>query len=410
MLPQLVVGADLVAPDVRRASAESSEPLAGLRQFIERKDARIRQLEAELERLRNDCVSVKSELAKPPAATEYSSGEPSRPDVCAKGCQFSDLSKAVRAAAPGDTIAVAPEVNGSCAVIDKPLRLVGLKAPSPAGTRAHLAGGVCMGKAPLVVKSAGVTIEGFEISGVSVPSRNGACIRFDPGAEDVVLRDLLCRDSQDGLLGRVKGTLLIEDSRFEGNGFDNGQAHGLYVWGGELIIRNSQILSTRHGGHSLKAKARRMLVEDSILAALGSRNSRAIDAFGGGQLVLRRNVIQQGPNSDNNEMLGIALESRRLLPDGHSVLLEDNWLIYDDPARRNRRVIAGRKLGPWKLRGNVMVGVTALGGTFDENGGNRWFPERTAAGLPPWDGSVNSLPRPGAKAPSGGDVEPPDRP
>ena len=117
--------------------------------------------------------------------------------------------------------------------------------------------------------------------------------------------------------------------------------------------------------------------------------------------LLRRNVIQQGPNSDNNEMLGIAHESRRLFPSGHSVLVEDNWLIFDDPARQHRRVIGGRKLGSWTLRNNVMVGLTGLGGAFDEDIGNRWFSNRAAAGLLAWDGSPDSLPQPGSKPQAG---------
>lgn len=395
LLPALVAGAGRGGPALQLAQAEPSEPLTGLRQFIDGKDARIRELEAELARVRMECDSAKREPGDTAPTALGSSTDRSRPDVCDQGCRFRDVGEAVRLAAPGDRITLAAEINGTCAVINKPLRLIGLKGPS--GARAHLVGGVCMGKAPLVVKSAGVTIEGLEISAISVPSRNGACIRFDPESENVVLRNLLCRDSENGLLGHVKGTLLIENSRFERNGFDNGQAHGLYVGADDLIIRHSQILATRHGGHSLKASARRMLVEDSVLAALESRNSRAVDAFSGGALVLRRNVIQQGPNSDNNEMIGIAYESRRLFPAGHSVLIEDNWLIFDDPQRPHRGVIGGRKLGPWTLRGNIMVGVSSSVDTFDEDIDNSWFPSRAAAGLPPWDGSTASLPKPGIK-------------
>ena len=100
---------------------------------------------------------------------------------------------------------------------------------------------------------------------------------------------------------------------------------------------------------------------------------------------------------DNNEMIGIANESRRLFPGWHSVLIEDNWLVFDYPNRGNRRVIGGRKLGPWELRNNVMVGLTGTGGTVDEDTGNQWFPDRVAAGLQPWNGSLASLPKPGTK-------------
>ncbi len=375
------------------------------RQATERQDNRIRQIEEELKQLKP--------MAKPSPQTppQTISAEPPRTEVkpllpalnkgggisvCHQGCDFQDLQQAVDAAPPGGLISVAAEINGTCAVINKPLRLSGLQGKD--GSRAHLAGGVCLGKASLVTAAPNITIEGFEISGIQVGDGNGACIRLDPGSRDITIKNLYCHDSQDGILGGFSGRLTLEDSTFESNGFGNGQAHGLYLTdGNEAVIRRSKILSTKDAGHSLKSGVQKLIVEDSVIAALNGHNSRALDAFAGGDISLRRNVIQQGPQSDNSDVIGLALEPNRLLPGGHSVLLEDNWVIFDDDTRGQKVLFRGQKLGSVVVRNNMMVGLNRIGIDGVREEGNRWAENRSQAGLPAYDGSLATLPGPGKK-------------
>jgi len=342
-------------------------------------------------------INAESTETSPPA------GQVSEPGtgvatVCREGCRFSDLNAAIKAADSGGTVTVAPGLHGSCGVIDKPIRLIGLKSPSD--KRAHLAGGVCWGKAALVVAASDVVIEGFEISNVTVGDRNGACIRIDPGAGDVVVRDLYCHDSENGILGGpLKGTIIVENSTFERNGADQGQAHGLYITQGDtFILRNSQILSTKGRGHSLKSGAKRTIIEDSVIAALDGANSRAVDAFGGGEVVIRRSVIQQGMNSDNHEALGISLEARRINPEPHSTTVENNWFIFDDLSRCCRLLFRAKQFGTFTVRGNKIVAMTDMAGSsLDlEETENQFYPDRQSAKLPDYDGTVLSLPMPGA--------------
>ena len=227
--------------------------------------------------------------------------------LCREGCEFSDLRAAIKAAAPGAIIRIAPGIYATCGVINKPLQLIGIKDAS--GKRPHLGGALCGGKGSLVLKASGVIIEGLEISNITAPDKNGACIRIDPEAGDVTIRDVYCHDSEDGVLGGPKqGNVTIEGSRFEQNGF-GGRAHGIYINSGDsFILRHSEIISTKGEGHTLKSGAKRTIVEDSVLAALDGKNSRAIDVYAGGVLEVRRSVIQQGPNSENSAAIGIALE------------------------------------------------------------------------------------------------------
>jgi hypothetical protein len=319
-----------------------------------------------------------------------------KPTLCREGCKFSDLNAAIKAASPGGVISVAPGIYGTCGVVNKPLRLIGLKDAS--GKRAHLAGAVCEGKGPLVLRASEIVIEGFEISNVSVPDKNGACIRIDPEAGDITIRDVYCHDSEDGILGGPKrGSVTVEDSRFERNGADRGQAHGIYITQSDnFILRHSQVISTKGEGHTVKSGAKRTMIEDSVLAALDGQNSRAIDAYAGGVLEVRRSIIEQGKNSDNHDAIGIALEPSRINPEPHSTLVEDNWIIFDDVDSCCRWLFRAKQYGPITVRRNKIVGMTALAestlNALVEN--NRLYRDRGEAGLPKYDASLSALPKP----------------
>ena len=374
-----------------------------LRQAVERQDSRIQQIEEEIKRLKSTGAAHQPPLPQA-SPTESAPGDgrsiasPAKAagsvSVCHQGCDFQDLQKAVDAALPGGIVSVAAEINGTCAVINKPLGLVGLRGKD--GLQAHLAGGVCLGKAALVTAGPNITIEGFEISAVAVGDGNGACVRLDPGSRDVSIKNVYCHDSQDGILGEFDGRLTIEDSIFENNGFGDGQAHGIYLTrGNEAVIRRSRILSSKDAGHSIKAGVQKLIVEDSVIAALNGHNSRALDAFAGGDITLRRNVIQQGPESDNSDVIGLALEPARLLPSGHSVLLEDNWVVFDDDKRGHKVLFRGKMLGPIVIRNNVLVSLNGMGMDGVKEEGNHWAETRSQAGLPQYDGTLGTLPNPG---------------
>lgn len=373
-------------PDDSALKAELQALREQMQRRLDQQDARIQRLERALPQNpdRVEPASVRTPTAAPLSGAKVLT-------VCGQGCDFRDLQQAVAAAAPGGEINLAPESNSGCAVIAKPLRIVGRSDRN--GHRAQLNGGVCQGKAALVTAAANIVIENLDISGIAVGDGNGACVRLDKGTRDLTLRGVNCRDSQDGLLGAGAGLLLIEDSVFSGNGYADGRSHGLYISGGdEVVIRRSQILSTQHAGHSLKCGARKLTVEDSVIAALNGHNSRALDVYGGGEVVLRGNVLQQGPASDNSDMIGLALEAAREVAGVHRFTAENNWLISDRAG--GNVLMRGRKLGPIVLSGNRLVGIGAIGIDGAEDTGNQYFISREQAGLPPFDGTPASLPAP----------------
>jgi hypothetical protein len=305
-------------------------------------------------------------------------------------CRWQSLQEAVVAALPGDEVVLAAGIYEQGAIIKTP-DLVLRGEPG-----AHLRGHAVEGKAALVVKADNVVIDGIECSGIAVRDRNGACVRNE--GRDLTLRNVHFHDNEQGVLGGSpsSGVLRVEGSLFERNGL-GGLAHGLYI-NREIetfVLRDSRILATKGAGHGLKSRAQRTIVENSIIAGLEGIDSRAIDLPNGGEVVIRGSVLQKGPNSENSQMIGLALEGRP--NERNETVIEDNLIIFDtvpegwiqDLARTvgllpaKGVVVAGESPGEVVLRDNVIVGASTLGdGVIEE--GNRLFTDRRAAGLPPY--------------------------
>jgi len=302
-------------------------------------------------------------------------------------CTHSELQAAVDAAEPGDTIVLAPGIFEQGAVIDVD-RLILVGEPG-----AHLTGHPVQGKAALVITGAQVVVDGIECSRIQVPDLNGACIRIE--GDDLTVKNVWFHDSEQGILsGPGGGTLLIEDSRFERNGRD-GYAHGVYIGRAveTFIFRGNRVLSTVSEGHGVKSRARRTIIENNVIAGLDGDDSRAIDIPNGGEVLIRHNVLEKGPNSLNSQMIGLSLEG-----DPHpsnTAIIEGNLIVFDaqapglaqavddiiDVVPAKGQVILSQPPATVILRENVIVGAREIGVDTAE-GANRMFKSRRAAGLP----------------------------
>jgi hypothetical protein len=309
--------------------------------------------------------------------------------VAQPDCPHGSLQDALDAALPGDQVVLAPGAYAEGAIIDTP----GLVLRGESG--AHLRGHAVEGKAALVVKASGVLIEGIECSGIAVRDNNGACIRIE--GDDLTVRNVHFHDNQQGILsGPGGGVLLVENSLFERNGF-GGRAHGLYIGKAveTFVFRNNRILATTGAGHGLKSRARRTIVENNVIAGLDGQDSRAIDLPNGGEVVIRGNVLEKGPNSENAQMIGLALEGS--LHEVNETLIEGNLLLFDTlPAGMVQSLgqalglmppkgtaISSQSPGPVVFRHNTIVGGREIGEGVIE-GDNRIYESRREAGLPPY--------------------------
>jgi len=272
---------------------------------------------------------------------------------------------------PGQTVSLPPGVYKEAAAItasDVTIKAHGVRLEKAAFG----------GKAAVVVSADNVTIEGLECSGIRVPDANGACIRLE--GSNLTLRKVFFHDSQSGLLSWNKdsGTVLIEDSRFE----RLGRAHGVYIGRGptHLIIRRSSFFSSMAEGHEIKSRAARTTIEESVVASLDGVDSRLIDLPEGGENLIRRNVLEEGPNSSNQDVIGVGLETANIHP-GRTTI-EDNVIIME---RRGMNVLLNERHVPASIvRRNKVIGGTRTAGD------NTWFPDRKSAGI----GAYPSLPDP----------------
>jgi hypothetical protein len=266
---------------------------------------------------------------------------------------------------PGQTVVLPPGVYREAATIKASnvvIKAHGVRLEHAAVER----------KAALVVKGDNVTIEGLECAYIRVPDNNGACVRLE--AKDLTLINVHFRDSQSGLLSWKKdsGTVLIENSRFE----RIGRVHGIYIGRGltHLIVRNSSFLSSRAEGHEIKSRAAKNTIERNVIASLDGVDSRLIDLPEGGENIIRGNVLQKGPASSNQDLIGIGLERNRELHSINSTVIEDNIIIME---RQGTNVLLHQRRVPEaRVERNKVIGGKEPGGS------NTWFPNRAAAGLP----------------------------
>lgn len=235
-------------------------------------------------------------------------------------------------------------------------------------------GQAAQSKAALVIKGNNTTIRGIECFDIVVRDGNGACVRLE--GQNLNLDNVYFHDSQEGLLtGQNPGIVVIENSRFERLGY-GGQAHGIYIGrNGILLVRNSQFLSSKGEGHAIKSRARVSIIIDNVIASLEGIDSRLIDVPNGGDVMVVRNILQNGPNSSNGDLIGFGLEGKLhdknvLTVVGNVVLLEregpDHFIHargLDENADVRLNIIVGRERDEYAL-------------------GNFPFKTRADAGLP----------------------------
>lgn len=233
---------------------------------------------------------------------------------------------------------------------------------------------------------------------------SASAIRFL--GKNLTMHNLRIHDCDMGLLSAGdNGLIVMEDVVISECGGSGGQAHNIYVsandhgTASQFIFRSSQSLQADGQGHLLKSRALATTIENSVLAMQDANSSRCIDISDGGTVIVRNNVIQQGPKSDNNDIIGVALESSSdHLPAGwsreHSTSIENNVVISDvtgspvgllhtrspKPAiiKGNEIVIAG-STGKFSLRysdPNDRAGI-------NDGGGNKIISGRGSAGFKP---------------------------
>ena len=322
--------------------------------------------------------------------------------VCPTGCTYALPSGALAAAVDGDTIEIAFANYVDCSTVTKDNVIIrGVLDGS--GARPKVGGKVCGRKGIFVVQSSNVLIENLELADAVDPTtndQNWACIRYDSlaTARNLKIRNVYFHDADNGLLGNGNATapnvLLIEDSLFERLG-RAGYAHGMYVGTSvtQFVLRNSIVRSNHDDGHLVKSRALQNIIECNTISGLNGRNSYAVDLPQGGDAIVRKNVIQQGPMIGNsgNFMINFAEENGDNAP--HSLVVQNTYFVNDFTNQGRINVaIAGTATPGWAQNTYVGAGgsMTLVNSTGAPSFTN--FANRAAASLPAYDGTVASLP------------------
>jgi len=277
-------------------------------------------------------------------------------------CDFFSLAAALEALEHGDVLLIGPGVYEEAGELDADsVRIV-------AETGAHVRGHAAGGKGALVIRGDDTVIEGLECSDIAVSDGNGACVRLE--GRNLTLKGVYFHDAQEGVLtGTDSGLVLIEDSLLERLG-EGGQAHAIYMGSGTDSLRS------KGEGHGIKSRAARTVIEDCVVASLDGEDSRLIDLPNGGVNTIRGNVLENGPNSSNADMIAIGLELDQPSSDPalNQSTIVANVMILD----RHYNVLLHIKNVP---RATFMNNVIVGGSHRAVDEGNYWFLDRRAAGL-----------------------------
>lgn len=222
------------------------------------------------------------------------------------------LDEAVRAIGDGQaTIAIAPGTYRDCAVQTE--GIVTFRAARPGSV--VFDGGICEGKAALVLRGRGARIDGLIFQNMRVPDGNGAGIRLEQANLEVT--GTIFRNSEEGILSGADeaGSVTIDQSTFSGLGRcdrDLSCAHSIYIgYYGSLSVTRSRFERGR-GGHYIKSNAARTDVHDSSFDDTQGRTTNyMIDLPAGAIGTVAGNTFVQGRDKENySAMIAVAAEAR----------------------------------------------------------------------------------------------------
>jgi len=215
------------------------------------------------------------------------------------------------------------------------------------------------GKGIWVFAGDNITVENIEFSGASVPDQNGAGIRLD--GIGMTARYCYFHDNEDGILtsNPEAGDILIEYCEFANNGFGDGQSHNLYIGRINRLTFQYNYSHNAIVGHNLKSRAKEnIILYNRIMDEEDGNSSRLIDLSNGGTAIIMGNLLMQGPNAPNKNLIGYGLEG--LTPLGsHELHVVNNTMI-------NKRQASGTFLDVQsgtavvRIQNNIFGGIGEL--------------------------------------------------
>jgi Ca2+-binding RTX toxin-like protein len=275
------------------------------------------------------------------------------------GKQYATLAAAVAAAHDGDTIQVqAGTYTNDFATINNKISIVGV------GGMVHLVATqpIPNGKAILVTNT-DATLTNVEFSGAQVADGNGAGIRYQGG--NLTLNNCYFHNNQEGLLAADSptGNVVVNNSEFANNGVTDpsaagyGFTHNLYVGQVGSLTINGSYFHDAAVGHEIKSRALATTIQNSRIddGPTGTA-SYSIDLPNGGNAIIKNNVIEQGPASQNPLIISYGEEGSLI---ANSALQVTGNTILNDLNSTSARAVNNATGVNAVISGNSFYGLTS---------------------------------------------------
>ena len=167
------------------------------------------------------------------------------------------------------------------------------------------------GKGIFVISGANVTVENIEFANAAVVDHNGAGIRQE--GPNLFVRYCKFTGNEMGILcGNIPNCkTVVEYTEFVNGGstLNPGYQHNIYINHIDtLVFRYNFTHDAIAEGHELKSRANYNFILYNRISNEQTVDSRTIDLPNGGTALIVGNIIEQGPNSANSNLLGYGLE------------------------------------------------------------------------------------------------------
>lgn len=165
------------------------------------------------------------------------------------------------------------------------------------------------GKAIWVIGGNNTTIQAVEFSECTVVDKNGAGIRLE--GKNLSLSSCYFHNNDNGILaGAIADCKIkIEYCEFAYNGFGDGYSHNLYIGNIDTLHFLGNYSHHAKIGHELKSRAKvNHILYNRISNEATGTASRNIDLPNGGMSIILGNFIEQGPKTENSNIIGYGLE------------------------------------------------------------------------------------------------------
>ncbi|MES2754126.1 MAG: right-handed parallel beta-helix repeat-containing protein [Pseudomonadota bacterium] len=254
-----------------------------------------------------------------PAAAQQRSSAPFT--IVENGQGFANLQDALMSIRGQDgTILIAPGTYRQCGI--QQAGHITFKAATPGSV--VFDGEACEGKAALVLRGAGSTVDGIVFRNLRVPDGNGAGIRIELG--DLTVVNSMFLDSQEGILGAngAPVRISIDRSTFAGLGQcdeTSDCAHSIYLaTPGQVSITRSRFERGR-GGHYVKLRVANVRIADnSFDDTKGTKTNYMIDLPEGATGLIANNTFVQGAQKENHSgLIVVSAEAHTYSSEGLTV-------------------------------------------------------------------------------------------